>query len=172
MIPRAQSVGRAYRTYSGEAGCFVSVEPDVDTRMKLIDWTNRLGFELDPMEEARLHCTIIHSREDENAPLTYNVDRTHRYVARLQNIEFWEGHDQAGYLVATLQSPDLQALHRYWVAAGADHRFGVYTPHVTLKRFLSPSDAMYQRMRRLADRERGSILAFYNESIEDVKGHS
>jgi hypothetical protein len=170
VIRRLQSLSRAYRPYTGEVGCFVSVEPDVDTQMKLLDWVNRLGFELDAMEEARLHCTVVHSKE--GAPLSYNIDTSTRFVGRLQNIEFWEGHDQAGYLVATLQSPDLQARHRYWVAGGADHSFGAYAPHVTLKRYLSPSEAMYQRMRRLADRERGSILAFYNEAIEDVKGNS
>lgn len=170
MIHPAQSLSRTYRPYTGEVGCFVSVEPDVDTSMKLLDWINRLGFELDAMEESRLHCTVVHSKE--GAPLSYKINESVRYVARLQNIEFWSGHDNAGYLVATLQSPDLQARHRYWVAGGADHSFGDYAPHVTLKRFLTPSDAMYQRMRRLADRERGSILAFYNESIEDVKGHS
>lgn len=172
MIHPAQSVGRTYRSYTGEAGCFVSVEPDVDTKMKLLDWVNRLGFELDPMEEARLHCTVVHSGEEHGAPLSYNIDPSTCFTARLQGFEFWEGHDHTGYLVATLQSQDLQARNRYWVNAGADHRFGDYNPHVTLKRFLGPSDAMYQRMRKLADRERGSILGFYNEMIEDVKGHS
>lgn len=170
MIPRAQSVGRAFRPYSGEAGCFVSVEPDVDTKMKLLDWVNRLGFGLDPMEEEKLHCTVVHSKAGEGAPLSYSIDPSTRYVARLQGFEFWEGHDYAGYLVARLHSTALLERHRYWVAGGADHSFDDYHPHVTLKRFLQPSDAMYQRMRKLADRERGSILGFYNETIEDVKG--
>jgi hypothetical protein len=167
MIPRASSISRTFRPYTGEVGCFVSVEPDVDTRMKLNDWANRLGFDLDPLEDARLHCTVMHSKE--GAPLSYSVDPSVRYTARLKGFEFWEGHDYAGYLVATLQSTDLIQRHHYWVAAGADHRFGAYQPHVTLKRFIRATDAMYQRMRKLADRERGEILSFYNEQIEDVK---
>lgn len=168
MIPRAQSISRTYQPYTGEVGCFVSVEPDVDSRMKLTEWIARLGYELDPLSEARLHCTVMQSRE--GAPLSYSIDPSTRFVSRLKNFEFWEGHDNAGYLVATLQSTDLTARHHYWVAAGADHRFGAYVPHVTLTRFVRPTDAMYQRMRKLADRERGEILAFYNEQIEDVKG--
>jgi 2'-5' RNA ligase len=167
MIPRAHSIGRNFRPYTGEVGCFVSVEPDVDTQMKLLDWANRLGFELDPLEEARLHCTVIHSKD--GAPLSYTIDPTTRFVARLRGFEFWEGYDNAGYLVATLQSTDLVERHHSWAAAGADHSYGSYTPHVTLKRFIGATDAMYQRMRKLADRERGSILSFYNEQIEDVK---
>jgi hypothetical protein len=168
MIPRAHSISRAYRTYTGEVGCFVSVEPDVDSRMKLSDWVNRLGFELDPMEEVRLHCTVMHSRD--GAPLSYKINPSAVYTGRLKGFEFWEGHDYAGYLVATLQSTDLIRRYNYWTAAGADHRFGGYQPHITLKRFIGPTDAMYQRMRKLADRERGEILSFYNETIEDVKG--
>lgn len=167
MIPRAQSISRTYRPYTGEVGCFVSVEPDVDSRMKLTDWINRLGFELDALEEARLHCTVMHSRD--SAPLSFSTDPS-TYTARLKGFEFWEGHDNAGYLVATLQSAGLSERHSYWQAVGADHRFGVYQPHVTLKRFVRATDALYQRMRKLSDRERGEILSFYNEQIEDVKG--
>jgi hypothetical protein len=167
VIPRAQSISRAYRPYTGEVGCYASVTPDVDSQMKLVDWAQRLGFWLDPMQEAKLHCTVVYSKS--GAPLSYNIDPKVSYSARLRGFEFWEGHDSAGYLVATLGSPALTARHNYWVAAGADHSFSDYLPHVTLLKDIRATDALYQRMMRLSHRERGSILTFYDEQVEDIK---
>lgn len=167
MIPRAQSLSRAYRPYTGEVGCYVSVNPDVDSTMKLVDWAQRLGFWLDPVQEAKLHCTVVYSKE--GSPLSYKIDPQTTYTARLSGFEFWEGHDNAGYLVATLISPALTDRHNYWTSAGADHGFNEYLPHVTLLKDIRATDALYQRMMRLSHRERGTILTFYNEAIEDIK---
>lgn len=167
MIHKALSFSKTYRSYTGEVGCYVSVVPDVDSQMKLVDWAQRLGYWLDPVQESTLHCTIVYSKD--GAPLSYDIDPRACFKARLRGFEFWEGHDNSGYLVATLESPALAERHNYWVAAGADHSFSEYAPHVTLLRGVRPTDALYQRMMRLSDRERGSLLTFYNEHVEDIK---
>jgi hypothetical protein len=160
-------MAKLYRPYTGEGkGSYVSVVPDLDSRVLLSEWATQLGFFLSSEREEELHCTLTSS---DNKPVDPTTDPTAVYTARLHHFEFWPGHDNVGYLVAKLTSQDLVKRNEYWRLQGADHAFDDYSPHVTLVQGLSCSNAMYQRMLRLSDRERGTLLRFTGEQIEDRK---
>jgi hypothetical protein len=98
-----------------------------------------------------------------------SIKADQKFVAFIKGIEFWDGHDGDGYLVVTLDSPDLQELNRDWAARGLVHSFPDYSPHVTLKSKLSDSVSLQQKMTRIIPKVKGFKLTFGQQTIEGLK---
>lgn len=77
------------------------------------------------------HCTLAYSVGSlpTNLPLIFEVSEPIKVTA----IEYWEGHDHKGYLVAVLHSRSLERIHKVLEQAGCAHSFSDYTPHITLR---------------------------------------
>jgi hypothetical protein len=161
-----QTLAKTYRPFDGKSGTYVSVVPDDRSVIKLCEWARKLGYWLDEAAIEELHSTIVYSKV---AALSPEYDTGVQLTARLERFEFWPGHDDEGYLVAVLHSPALVKLHQEWLSKGAVHAFPEYTPHITLVEGLQPNPMLYERMVRLTDRARGTLLTLGNQQIENIK---
>jgi hypothetical protein len=168
VISQFQVSARVHKPYTVDGtGCYVSVSPDADSVLLIGEWMHDLGFWLSPEREAKLHCTVIYSATAR--PTDYIADPFRKLIGTLSHFEFWDGHDNSGYVVAKLVSPDLKERNRYWTERGAVHSFEDFTPHVTLLHNLSSTPAMLQRLESVGNRRRGENLVFYDEHLEDCK---
>lgn len=163
---RHLTTAKTYRPYDGKTGTYASVVPDDRSVIKISEWVRRLGYGFDESEIDELHCTVVYSKKV-LGPVTYEAGRS--YSARLERFEYLPGHDNAGYVVAILYSPELEELHKQWLARGAVHSFPDYTPHITLVKDLSRTDQLYARMVRLSQTEQGTILTLFNHQVESLK---
>lgn len=111
--------------FSGEKGCYAAVQPDTLSLFRLIEVCNVLGVLSDPR---KFHCTVIYSPEAVPNIKEFNVTAK----ALLTEIMWWPGHNDKGYLSASLSSPELQEHHANLTEAGARHTYSPYNPHVTL----------------------------------------
>lgn len=154
--------------YTGENGLYCAVQPDDGSKFRIMRLCEELGITTD---HRKLHCTLVYSRND--APPLEEVqgcvDRA--TSGRVNFIEYWEGHDKEGYLVAKLVSDKLQVCHERLIRAGARHSFTPYSPHVTLTTGLPMTDGLKAKIdevnRRLA--EESIYVNFDDFTISDIK---
>lgn len=149
------------------AGTYVSVTPNAAAIKYLQQLASALGIPLDAAGCEELHCTLIHAKGTfANNPAS---DPALVYPARIKDIQFWNGHNNEGYIVAVLDSPTLEARHKVWLQRGLVHSFADYTPHVTLKTGVKMNTFLEQRMVRVAEAAQGTPLLFTNEITEGIK---
>ena len=149
------------------AGTYVCVLPDVKSKLKLLKIGRLLGFDLQP-ELQELHATVMYSRGFLPSDDTVHPREEHESV--ITGLEFWPGHDKSGYVVATLQSTGLQALHKKWLGRGLVHSFEDYQPHVTLVKDCGMVSLEFQSLMLLhSSKIIGTRLTFRSEMIEGLK---
>jgi hypothetical protein len=149
------------------SGTYVCVLPDAKSKINLGHIAKALGVPLSDEDFEELHSTVMYSKGHFARDLSIKPDQ--KFVAFIKGIEFWDGHDGDGYLVVTLDSPDLQELNRDWAARGLVHSFPDYSPHVTLKSKLSDSVSLQQKMTRIIPKVKGFKLTFGQQTIEGLK---
>lgn len=149
------------------SGTYVCVLPDARAKLNLGYIAKALGVPLHDDDFEELHSTVMYSKGHFARDLSIKADQ--KFVAFVKGIEFWDGHDGDGYLVVTLDSPDLQALHTEWAARGLVHSFPDYSPHVTLKAKLSDSVSLQKKMTRVISKVKGFKLTFGQQTIEGLK---
>lgn len=49
-----------------------------------------------------------------------------------EEVVWWAGHDNKGYVVCKVKSDSLNAIHNKWKDAGAKHSFEDYVAHITI----------------------------------------
>lgn len=96
---------------------------------------------LDPMVQD-FHATVVYTKSPLKSIALPAIDRHQRFIGRITAIEYWEGHDKEGYIVAKMRSDDLDTLHTQFADALGDaaldgykdslFTFPNYQPHVTL----------------------------------------
>lgn len=122
------------RPFTGTAGIYVSRELTPLAKAKAVAFLRSqfpsVAIADDDIEEQ--HCTVVYSKtcvRNVDTALTNSAPVT----AQVTSLEWWEGHDKEGYLVALLDAPELITRHKFWLTEGAVHSFTPYQPHVTLK---------------------------------------
>lgn len=159
-------VAKTFRVYTGTAGAYVSVSP-IDIYVKVLGkWAEELGFPFDAKRLDSLHCTVVWSKQTVN---NTSVDSSFHHVAKLNRFEYWDGHDNDGYLVAIFDSPSLVHLNKKWVNRGAAHSFSDYTPHLTLKDKFVPDQELFDKISSLSKKYKGTLISFNNECLESAK---
>ena len=113
--------------FTGTHGCYSAVTPDADSKALLVAIAHLLGVETDP---GKLHCTVMYSEAAPKRKPGCNPNRIRK--ATISQITHWDGHDDKGYLVALLDSPDLQEEHARLRTLGCKPTFDEYKPHITL----------------------------------------
>lgn len=135
-----------YPTYSGTSGFYAAVLVDLDFGFRsLVALTQSVigvniqeekAAEKDPDDLVGFHCTVMYSK----FPLTCSPTQAAAVASRMtgpitvkvHKYEYWDGHDNEGYLVAQLVAPDLVRWHNAFADLGAKATFDDYIPHVTL----------------------------------------
>lgn len=98
------------------------------------------------------HVTVLYSRND-NRVTSQPLEMPSTYRALISKFVSWVGHDGQPYVVALLDSPDLQAAHAAWMELGYTKDFPDYQPHITFKK-------------GLAEDQVANVLSLLNEAIE------
>jgi len=157
--------------FDGTSGFYSKVFPTDYSKRKLSAWANKLRpLDARLYEDDKFHCTVIWSKViPKSVGSTLVPAAKGTFVAKLDHFEYWDGHDKDGYVVAVLQSPDLKGLHENWKSHGAVHSFSQYEPHVTLFDKFIPTPYLHRQLRMLSQKEKGSILSFNNETLENLK---
>lgn len=161
-----KEIAKTYRPFDGTSGCYVAVVPYLDSVNTIRGWARSIGLPMDEARESELHCTVMWSHA---IPADARCNPEYSVPAELDHLEYWDGHDGDGYIVAVLNSEPLRQLHQKWLTRGCVHSFDDYTPHVTLLSKIKPSPLMFEKMVQASDRLKGSAVKFYGEQIENIK---
>ena len=157
-------VGKPLNSMS--SGTYICVIPDEESTLKLIKISAALGYKIPSDEVENLHSTVMYSKG--KFPKGLPLERK-RFGAKISGIEFWDGHDNDGYVVLTLDAPDLVARNRFWAAQGLTHSFEDYTPHVTLFSKIEKTQDLVNKINALGSKVVGTTLVFNQEQVEGLK---
>ncbi len=148
-------------------GVYVSVTPTLRSIFLISKYASLIGMPLLLNEQHELHCTVVYSKR---IPKVFpKLDSQKIYKAQITGVNWWLGHDKAGYLVLLLSSPGLTGLYRQWCDSGCTSSFGDYTPHVTLKKDFGPKPPNLDLIRSKFSRYVGSTLEFSSATLEGLK---
>lgn len=89
-----------------------------------------------------LHCTVIYSKSSiDDAEEHLNPSRV--YNGFIKSINWWAGHNGAGYIVAQIFCPLLEARNHFWVSRGGENdvRYKDINLHITLQTNISKARA-------------------------------
>lgn len=118
-----------------------------------------------------LHCTVMYSKVAPKVSPAYMRSRCvqENFEAKVVAFEWWPGHDEKGYLVALLSSPQLEEQNKMWKLMGAVSS-DTYEPHITLA---EGTDSLYHQhfLSKLNSglRAKGSIsILMGKETIDDL----
>lgn len=146
------------------SGTYVCALPDKDAVATLLRIGDYLGIKVDSSE---LHCTLSYAKGC--FPKQAKTSKARRFSARIAGLQFWDGHDNDGYLVVMLDSLSLIERNQYWAAHGLKHSFDDYSPHVTLVSKLDKTPELITAMDKTSRVFINRILVFTNETIEGLK---
>jgi len=151
--------------YTGKNGMYCAVQPDTLSLLTLVELCNDLGVVSDPR---KFHCTVMYSKE--LAPeLPKGLDLTAK--GYINHIEWWAGHDEKGYLTASIRSPELESHHAVLKELGAKHSYDSYSAHVTLTSGVKFTGALRRDVIGINNQlsRRPIPVVFDRFSISDVK---
>ena len=168
-----QSIDMTRLTGNGTTyACAVPTSETVSRLLRMVDGT------LPPFDPAELrdeaHCTLVYSKQAGIDPVGLDVGPGQLSLsASMVRVEYWAGHNGAGYVVLKLASPDLSALHKRFLAAGAKHSFDDYVPHLTIGAKVGPKtlemEDWLKRINRTVSGADDSVLEFDAVRVEDIR---
>lgn len=117
--------------YTGKSGIYVSVSPDDGSKNSIREIVKSFNppFPLDIFDDDA-HMTIMYSRHDYIDENKLQIPES--IVALTSKFEYWDGHDNDGYLVLKMISKPASDLHQHILELGAEHSFDDYMPHMTI----------------------------------------
>lgn len=168
MIETAKS----YVPFTGVSGVYVSRTLEPKSEAALVEFVQNWELcDLQTQDVSELHCTIVHSAdaipEEANS---FNVNER-PCAARVSAFEWWPGHNNKGYLVATLQSKALEDLNRLWLVRGCrPTRFNEYRPHITITSGIDNSKDLMTKLETVNAylQDCPLVVRLHNEVVEDV----
>ena len=123
--------------------------------------------------DRHLHCTIMYCAKRQCSPGLKRFELPALIASvPISGFEYWDGHDDEGYIVAVLDSPLMKERNAFWTSVGLKHSFDDYTAHVTL-RTGAPAKALKTKIEAIneAYKKRAPfLLTLFHETIEDCKG--
>jgi hypothetical protein len=170
MIRGLTVESKTYRPFDPvkSKGVYVSVIPTAKSALLISKYASLIGMPLLLKEQHELHCTVVYSKYVPKARPVLDFQKVYR--AQITGVNWWLGHDKAGYLVLLLKSPDMSGLYRQWYDSGCISSFGEYTPHVTLKKDFGERPPNLQLIRSKLDKYVGSVLEFSSATLEGLSG--
>lgn len=113
-------------------GVYSSVEPDDNSRA-LLRGILRHVRHIDPVKSSSMHVTVVYSKNDNAVTEVPDTSQT-EFWASIKEFTTWVGHNGLPYLVALLDSPDLEEAYQSWIDMGYTADFPTYRPHITIKK--------------------------------------
>jgi 2'-5' RNA ligase len=114
--------------------------PDRESRRRLLEAVLATEPPFDPAElRDHAHVTLVYSRKAGADMARLRLPEQGMSVeAHVCGLEYWDGHNDTGYVVVKLESQGLHDLHERLKAAGAEHSFPDYSPHMTVAAKVGP----------------------------------
>jgi 2'-5' RNA ligase len=159
--------------FSGKQGLYACVAPVYGLRhlrALIASVFDDANIKMEPDDD--LHCTLMYSREKAPEPAKANklLLQSANYAALPYELEYWDGHDSAGYIVLKMKSDTLADRHEAWKSAGCEHSFPDYVPHITVAKDLQKESNVTEAIAKinglLANYDRPII--FGDEKISDI----
>ncbi len=171
MLTKIQTEAKVYKPFDPATakGIYLSVAPDDESLGWLRSVGDTLGLGMTDFDVSELHCTIVYSKSIPENVSRLPLDKTRTYKARFVGIEWWPGHDAAGYVVMRLQCRDLEALHNEWLGYGCTRTYDKYNPHMTLKKDAGEMPPDFYARKAKVFRDIGRCICFSNATIEGLK---
>lgn len=156
-----------YTATKGVYACAKPKETDVRGILRAVEL---LGSPVDPDElRNRAHVTLVYSKHQDLSDKNATPDQQPLW-ATVSGVEYWDGHNGAGYVVIKLESPVFNDLNRFFIENGAKHSFDDYCAHMTLCAKAGPrTPEVLEFVRNLAYMLRGLRLTFDKVCVEDLK---
>ena len=149
-------------------GVYVSVTLMQDSEVAIFKRLSTIGL-IDKIDLKKLHVTLMYCKNPGNMHgINLNFNAKAEFASKIIDIEFWEGHDKLGYLVAKLDSKQLHHEFRRLTALGLKHSFDDYSPHVTLLTGDS-ARAAEKKIRKIKNALVGMSLILTNEKAEPLE---
>lgn len=143
------SLALLHDVYTGQDGLYLSAIPDDVSMHKLVYLCREIGIYI--KDPSKFHCTLMYSPKH-----AIPTDIIHGMClscsglnAKISNIAYWIGHDNRNYIVACLDSTELQSRHKQLLNAGAKHTYSDYRPHITL--YVQEGSIQYKMKRSIED---------------------
>jgi hypothetical protein len=151
-----------------DEGLYSSVEPNDETKEKLNKFLSErvCGLKL-PTDS---HVTVMYSTKsiDKNLAQEYSKNEYHAFP---KEFKYWDGHDNAGYLVLQLESDHLGQEHERLKGHGCKPTFDQYLPHITIKTPIDKNDAI--KKVKIGNNELDNLspgkLILHNQKIEELR---
>lgn len=167
--------------YTGKEGTYSSVMPTSQSAVYLkacCDIARDMGFEgaTSPFD---MHVTVIHSKKgltlaEQHAAWNSGIFGVNQqYDATPKHFTHWAGHDETGYLVLELDSPELSKVNK-WLRDTFDMpvSFDEYKAHLTIVTDAyakGGTDAVEKLIAELNKIPMPDTLTFQGLRIEDLK---
>lgn len=158
------SESRMSTAYTGSGG-YVSVLVNFGGELQSL-----LGLLGTQAIEEDSHITVMYCRgKSFDANIKELQQANFSQDGHITGFEYWDGHDNSGYLVARVSCPGLHDRHQFWKKVGLTHSFDDYTPHITLLRGDAAKAANVDRLNDLYARMNEPIIfEAYNEVLADI----
>lgn len=152
--------------YKGDSGIYVSVLPTDDSKNVIRETIKNLNppFPLDMFDD-NAHMTIMYSRDehiDED-----QLQLPDSIIALPIKFEYWDGHDNDGYLVLKMISKPASELNEHIISLGAEHSFADYTPHMTIIHKIYDYRDKINEWLEEANKNLNSKLVYFNTAVID-----
>ena len=159
-------------TYTGKSGLYSCVFPVKGFTPLLKAITDLLAEDrIELYDISEFHCTIMYSKKD--APHSIRITKflnsgPFTFKAWSDQVDYWEGHDKAGYLVLKLTSRDLDMRHEQYQDLGCKHSFPEYEAHITLADNVTSKPKNLAKINQMLKSLKFEIT-LAGENVEDIK---
>lgn len=163
------------RGLTGNGTTYACALPDRESWRAALEAVLATRPPFDPAElRDHAHVTLVYSRTAGADPARLRLpEQGMRIEAHVCGLEYWDGHNDTGYVVLKLESQGLQDLHERFKAAGAEHSFPDYSPHMTVAAKVGPkTPEMAAWLERAAPEivaGRNLCLRFDRVKAEDIR---
>ena len=172
----SQSFESKGQPFSGQNGLYASLTPVYGTRelwARLTDTFKKFNVEPEPEDE--LHVTLMYSRE--SAPDVHHLmamhdqQPVHSLHAVPKNLEYWAGHDGAGYVVLHLDGEEIHSRHSQYKNIGCAHSFDDFTPHMTVVKDLADGPELQAAISEINEHLKTCAykIVLGAEAVSDIK---
>lgn len=109
-------------------GLYVWVDPDEQSILKIQRLLAKAPFKT--VNSTEYHTTVLYHKGD--LPFGVKVPNDQQFTARLSELVVWDVPSGEQIVVALLDSPSLDTLHKQFLDEGLTHSFPEYNAHMTV----------------------------------------
>lgn len=151
-----------------DEGLYSSVKPTTESRDELDKFLDKC-FGIKCRDD--VHATVMYSTKSIDTNLAKQYSKN-VYSAYPKEFQYWDGHDNSGYLVLKIDSDDLSQEHDRLVSHGCKPTFSPYSAHITIIHPIDKEDGV--KKANIGNNELGNLLKrielkFNNQKLDTLK---